>query len=110
MILGLEELLGAPHLGGQATVGEILSLLQSAAEDWTSLREAFAELVPRVRGGELPSTRQLGALLRRHRGKIVSGACLMVRDRSRSGAVWSVERRKSASTCDSGDSGDSAGT
>lgn len=95
LILGLEEFLRLPQLNGQATAAEILRELERADNDeHAELRQALADLVPRLKPGQLPSTRQLGVLLRRHRGRYVDGACLTQARPEHKTTVWAVRRRR----------------
>lgn len=111
LVLGLEELLENPLLLGQATAGEIHRILEERADEkeHRDLMEAFHELVPRLKPGQVPTTRQLGHLLRKHRGKWIDGACLTAaKEKTRGGIAWMV-RRKDEGDGPSPESVDSSG-
>lgn len=94
LVEGLEELLKDPPLYGKGTAGEIVEALGKAHEDlYKPLRAALEELLPELRSDQLPTARQMGALLRHNKGRYVGGACLRGSRRTRNGVYWSVRRR-----------------
>ena len=97
LVLGLEDLLAEPGLRGEATAGEILQALDKAPSAHPGLREALTELVPRLAPGELPTSRQLGYLLRKYQDRCVQGVSLRkTRTVKRVGGYWSAQRRQGA--------------
>lgn len=57
---------------------------------WDRLRSALAELM-RIRHGSLPTERDLGYLLRGHKGRVVNGQRFKALAKSNAGIPWTVE-------------------
>ena len=62
----------------------------SAKGCWERLRSAMAELM-RIRHGSLPTERDLGYLLRGHKGRVVNGQRFKALPKSNAGIPWTVE-------------------
>ncbi len=90
LVHGLAELLRS--FGGSATVREILNKLSCANDEFPRLRSALDTLCPRLESGELPRSTQLAGHLRRHRGRLVRGACIDQASKNYQGVRWTVRR------------------
>ena len=96
LLAGLDELLRVPELGGEATAAGMLQALEQAQPDeFSTLRQAFTELVPRLKPGQLPTSRQLGFLLRGHRDRYLEDLCLTPVRVEHKTTVWGIEHRES---------------
>lgn len=94
------------------TIAEAIATLEKTKRDLCDehhvMRDALAELCP-SKPGTLPTTRAIGARLKRIRGRVVGGLALDVRgEKGNSGVRW-VCRQVSAKS-DSSDSSDSVST
>jgi hypothetical protein len=93
LVAGLTELFQG--LDGECgTAREILQVLQGTAESgFGALRDALAELVPRPAQGDLPSTAQLGSVLKRNRGRVLGGRAIehTGQGKTKRGVVWCVK-------------------
>ncbi len=108
----------AKRNGGYITAGQMLRTLDldereaatTRALGYAGFREALAELVPGP-PGRLPSARAVGAMLRRHKGRVVRchdgvARALVAHAKGADGAVWCV--RSTSASVHSADSDDSA--
>lgn len=104
LVLGLEEVLQGVD-GGCGTAREILQVLRGGGETrYAALRDALAELVPRRGEGDLPSTAQLGSVLKRYQGRVLDGRVIDKAGpgKTKRGVLWCVKDVQG----DAGDAGD----
>lgn len=92
LVEGLAEVFES--LGRSATAGELLKELEEPgnSDHYTTLRLAFGESFPRLKSGELPSTRSLGKKLRSIRDRVVGGRAIVQLGKTKHGIHWSLKR------------------